>query len=312
MKTVNRFTGIAVATGGFALILALVVGCETTPKMPVVLDSNSPIAMYYTNDFSTDFNAYRAAFNSGNTNQATALRNAMINRIRVEIEGNYRDFEAKLFSDRQSFLTFSDFVELGLAGATTIAVGERTKTVLAAILTAVKGARLSVDKNWFREKNTEIVIASMQAERNKKLEMIEKKVTGNAMEYTFEEAWVDLIEYFYAGTLEAGVQALGVETGKNAADAKAATKQATQARIEKFTIFKATPIQISHTRALTQKVAELKQQNDVAEAKRILNELHITPGPDEQIFDQLQAQVRAASRKGPDAVDALMKPFGVE
>ncbi|MBI4326239.1 MAG: hypothetical protein HY674_13390 [Chloroflexi bacterium] len=299
------------AVVGF-FIAAFDTGCTTTPRLPKVLDSTTPILMYATNEFLTDFKMYKEAFNNENTNRATALRNAMFHRINGEIEGNYRDFEAKLFSGRESFHTAADFIELGLAGATTILIGERSKTVLAAILTAVKGARLSVDKNWFRERTTESIIASMQSERNKKMEVIEKKLIGNAMEYPFEEAWVDLIEYFYAGTLEGGIQALTVETGKTAATAKAARKKAAESRAESFTIFKATEGQIIRTKALTQKVRELKEKKNAAEARRILQALGVPPGPDDKLFDQLQGQIREAVKKGPESVEALSKTFGIQ
>jgi hypothetical protein len=300
----------------FVMLLASallgIVGCQSTPKMPETMGGSSSLLRYYTNEFWSDFANYKGAFIHGDTNMATSIRNAMMNRIRVEIEGNYRDFEANLFTGRETFLTASDFVELGLAGATTIVVGERAKTVLAAILTAVQGARLSIDKNWFREKNIEIVIASMQAERNQKMELIEKKLTGNAMEYPFEEGWVDLIDYFYAGTLEAGIQALGIEAGKTAADAKAANRAATTNRVSHFTAVKKTKKEINKRAALTNKVDALRSAGKKDDALKIAKALNIAVPPGADVFELLQDKIREADDKGEEAVDALLGPFGVQ
>jgi len=252
------------------------VGCaSTSPRIPKAVDYDNALTMYSTNTFTDDLAKYRSAFETGNTNVATRLRDAMIQRIRVEIEINYRQFELSLFSSRATFATGADWVELGLAGAATITGGEHAKTVLAGILTALKGGRLSVDKNWFREKTTETIISAMQAERNKKLLLITGKMAANeAMHYTFEEAWADLVDYFYAGTLEAGIQALAVETGKAAANAKDDFQKAEKLRIP--TLAKASPEAIATVEQLTDRLTELQKNDDKPEAKRIVDALQIT------------------------------------
>src|SRR6266511_4274622 len=108
-----------------AITIIALVGCaSTSPKMPKAVDYDSTLTIYSTNAFVGDLDKYRSAFNEGKTNLATRLRDAMIQRIRVEIEINYRQFELALFSDRAAFATGADWVELGLAGATTITGGE--------------------------------------------------------------------------------------------------------------------------------------------------------------------------------------------
>ena len=285
---------------GFVTCLALattvigLVGCaSTSPRIPKAVDYDNALTMYSTNTFGGDLAKYRSAFEKGDTNRATRLRDAMIQRIRVEIEINYRQFELSLFSSRATFATGADWVELGLAGATTITGGEHAKTVLAGILTALKGGRLSVDKNWFREKTTETIISSMQAERSKKLLLITGKMAaGDAMHYTFEEAWADLVDYFYAGTLEAGIQALAVETGKTAADAKGDFQKAEKKRID--TLAKASIETIITVEKLTDRLGQLFDKKDEQEAKRVVDELKIERAPGKTDFDLLR-----------DAIDAL-------
>jgi hypothetical protein len=152
----------------------------------------------------------------------------------------------------------------------------------------------------------------MQAERNKRMELMQRKLTGNAMEYTFEEAWVDLIDYFYAGTLEAGVQALTIETGKSAADAKRANAQAVSNRVATFTALKKSRVEINKREALTDKVKALKEQGKKEDAARILNGLGVSPRTGADVFDQLQDAVRDADDQGEEAIDKLLGPFGIK
>lgn len=196
-------------------------GCSTVngPRVPKALDFNGSSTNLSTAAFQTNLKEYSVEMNKKTTvgyTNATFLRDQMINSIRVEIEMNYRSFEQNLYSGRASFNTAADITELALAGAATITHGEQAKTVISAVLLAAKGSRLSYDKNFFREKTTEAIIASMQSERSKKLTQIINGMGLNAEKYPFEQAWVDLVDFFYAGTIEGGLLALTSDAGNNA------------------------------------------------------------------------------------------------
>ncbi len=152
---------------------------------------------------------------------ASFYRDVMINRIRADIRDHSGTFEETLRQNIAEWATSADFVELGLAAATTITGGESAKTVLAAILTAIKGARLSVDKNFFRERTTEAIISALRSTRLAQDAAIVGKMSDlGADKYTFEEAWNDLVDLYYAGTLTSGFQTLAEEAGAKAIDAE--------------------------------------------------------------------------------------------
>lgn len=158
----------------------------------------------------------RAAYAS-----ASFYRDVMINRIRADIRDHSGTFEETLRQNIAEWATSADFVELGLAAATTITGGESAKTVLAAILTAIKGARLSVDKNFFRERTTEAIISALRSTRLAQDAAIMGKMSDlGADKYTFEEAWNDLVDLYYAGTLTSGFQTLAEEAGTRATEAE--------------------------------------------------------------------------------------------
>lgn len=213
-----------------AIFLTLIVhaGCLARldkPRAPRPLDRNEISVLYSINEFTGHYRAYQAAIDS-DLPKARRLRNLMINRIRTDIELNYREYESRLFFNRGETNLGGDFLELGLAFAGAVSKGERVKSVLHSVLAGVKGTRLSYDKNFFREKTIEIIVSKMQASRTDvKNRILEKMNKLPADLYPFEDAWVDLAEFFYAGTLQGGIQALANEAGKAAVDAQAETRK---------------------------------------------------------------------------------------
>lgn len=282
------------------ILIATAVGCNSiSPTVPASLDYTNYLTIYSIDTFAIDLANYRTLIEKNNLVAATSLRNAMIHRIRVEIEINYRKFELSLFSSRATFSTISDWTELGLAGATTVVGGDQAKTVMAGILTALKGGRLSVDKNWFRERATEAIISAMQSERSKKLLLITGKMSsGNALQYPFEEAWADLVDYFYAGTLESGIQALAVDAGKTTANAKTDFQNAERQRIA--VLSKASLQQIATAEMLTLRLGEIFKKNDLTEAKRIVNELQIPRVDGKTDFEILDDAIKSLTPNDAD------------
>jgi len=297
----------------FTILLSVLwlAGCSTTgPELPKVLRSGGSTVAYTADDFNGDQKLYRDAYKAAKTNEATIFRDSMIQRIRVEMDLTYHTFEGQLYDDRALLNTGSDWVELGLAGATTAFGGQTTKTALAAILTGFKGARLSFDKNWFREKTTETILSSMESERNKKLLLITGKMTAsNAMQYTFDEALADLLDYFYAGTLQGALQTMSVQTGKAAADSKTEISDSTKKRIEMLQ--KAGLPEILTVEQLTDRLGELARAKDVTEATRILSALPtpITPKPGDDVFKLLQEQIRTLNPNDKTTIAAFAKAF---
>jgi hypothetical protein len=280
--------------GGLLLLLGALAGagCRTTggPDLPALVDPAKSAVRYTPEQFKQDAIDYRAALASNDARKATMLRDGMINRVRLEIDGNYHIFEQRIFATRAAFATGADWVELFLAGATAAVGGEQSKTILGIVLTGVKGARLSLDKNFFREKTTETLLASMQGERTKRLALLTRKMTeGDASQYSWDEAWVDLLDYFYAGTLESGLLAIAAQAGAEATVGKAAVRDAEQKRVDKFSLQAATQEEILEVRELTRRLGTLDKET----ARRILDELRIQHGPNDDPLELLRGQIDA-------------------
>lgn len=311
------------ATLAVSLVLAAMLsGCSTVngPKIPKSLDSNGLISNFSTNTFQASLKEYMAAMKKETYPRAQVLRDQMINSIRVEIEMNYRNFEQQLYNGRAGFNTVADITELLLAGAATITHGEEAKTVISAVLLAAKGSRLSYDKNFFREKTTEAIIASMQSERSKKLAQIIDSMNLPVQEYPFEKAWVDLVDFFYAGTVEGGLLALTSDAGNNAVTSKGKLQKVEDDRIERIKLSSATATEIKTTGELTDEVGKLADATDQAAARAkaidILTKLKKdgvtidfkSTDTNEQLYRKLQDQIDAATGN-PRLQPKLTKAF---
>lgn len=317
------FTVIAMICG---LSAAGCVARLDKPNVPKALSRDFAATLYSIPAFCEHYNAYRKAVGLSETSttctpattktpaaagvsasqtadplKARQLRDFMINRIRVDIEVNYREYESRLFFSRGETNLGGDFLELGLAFAGTVSKGERVKSVLASALSGVRGTRLSYDKNFFREKTIEIIVSQMQTSREEvKNRILDKMNRLPAKEYSFEAAWVDLAELFYSGTLQGGIQALANQAGKAAVDAKAESK-----RLE--VIRTATPDELITIEKITDSYELLRARynavrNDaalskpfVSQAKAVLAEMKVDltgTETDARIFELLEEEFR--------------------
>jgi hypothetical protein len=208
------------------------------PKIPKLLSTSSPLVLYTTEAFQKDYAAYKAAVvacsKPSALEECTAkgIRDAIINRIKLDIELNYREYASQLFVGRASSNVGLDSLELGLSTAATLAGAAGTKTILAGILTGGKGIRLSIDKNFFAERTTPIILGRMEVLRESVANDLKSKMTLSVAEYPLEEAWNDLVEFFYAGTLAAGIQALANDMGQAAGEMKAQRSLRLQKRMK--------------------------------------------------------------------------------
>jgi len=206
------------------VLITCLTGCVhiNRPPIPATLDPGNQ-AKYSVDAFNQAYTNYQQLLQSGEYEKAKLQRDSIINRIEVDVEGNYREYEGKLSSTRATVDTLSDVTQLGLSAETGVIGNVDIKDMLAASLTAFKGSKLSFDKNFFREKTTEILISKMQASRDKVRNRITTKMALPVQQYAFEEAWRDLVEFFYSGTLQSALVQLANDAG---ADAAAAKKQA--------------------------------------------------------------------------------------
>lgn len=234
----------------FALLISSAVfftGCPANkPKVPAVITEK--LISYEVGRFVADYDAYNelvcekknlstkdsqgkpTATTPCNKklDEAWRVRNAIIFRLKRNIDALYKDFESDLYFHRATWNFLGDTTELLAATAINITNGERVKNIISVALTAFKGGRKSLDSNLFREKTTEVLISKMRASRDRVMTDIKKKMINDADSYQLDEALGDLINYFYAGTLQSSLQELAQDASD---DAKAAKKDLLEVKV---------------------------------------------------------------------------------
>ena len=286
-------TKLIIILASLTALVCFITGCAShQPVIPHALSAAGVLGRYSTNRFEVDYAKYLGLIGEAKTNEARLVRDRMVDAIRIEIEMQYRTFEQDFYKGRAEISWVSDMTELGLSAATAVVGGEATKAALGAILTGFKGARLSAEKNFFREKTTEVVVSAMQAERSRKLALILQKMGLGVDQYPFEDAAVDLVEFFYAGTVEGALQNLAIETGQKAMVEKDALR-----KVQKERISVVKPIESEQQMAdkIQLRIKELRDSADTATAQAaaqaILKKLNVNV-PDDQAIKQLTDEHR--------------------
>jgi hypothetical protein len=207
------------------------------------------------------------------------------------------------------FETVADAVGMGLTAAATVLGGQEIKTILSATATGTQGTRISITKNYLREKTTEVLLTAMRATRREKANLIlEKMAKLSVVDYTLEEARVDLTSYFYAGSLQDALLVVTAETGAKEKTAVEKEKDITERRLAA-----ATPQDVQNVEQVRTRFNELKAVNNVAEARAILGRLNVTipdAATDAQIFDLLDGEIRKTIFDA-SLRPALFKAFGL-
>jgi hypothetical protein len=288
---------LAVVWLGLACLLGCSGSSSLEPVQPAILQGPSSLGSYTVDQLNKDYQAYLDEMAKPNRGGAREIRDRIVNRTRTEVFSTYSDFEAHFEKRVADMETLADFGELGVATATTITGGESVKTILAASLTALKGARLSLEKNYLKQKTTDLLIARMRAARVEQETVILGKLTTlDVDKYPMEEAWTDLVVLYYAGTLPNAFQKLNAEAGaaeKNATDKQQAVNEA------RAPILKSTREKVDATRELMQRILALSE----SQASTVLESLHIARPADKSARLTLRDEAEkalAAAMPGDD------------
>lgn len=244
--------------------IMLLTGCPNSPDKPAALTA---FLTRERQNLEALEGQYNSAYEAGDLETARRRRNTITRNLMNLIDHNYNDFESHLARRRANDNILFDGIELGAAAATGITNGERAKNIISIGLTAFKGGRKSIDQNVFRERTTEAIISKMREARANLNNSIEEKLQASVETYPLEKAYGDVIEYFFAGTLQNGLQNLVQDAGQAAASAVEAATRNEELRI-------ASEVELDLSTRIRQKITQLarelrsndKQKADAARA----------------------------------------------
>jgi hypothetical protein len=298
-----------------SLALLAACGCRNTmgPKMPQAMSAPS-VADYKAADFTADVSSYRAKVASSDMAGALTIRNQIAYRVMGDIEANYSSFEMNLTTQRAGFETGSDVIQLGMSAAATLVGASDVKNILTASLTGFQGVRTSIDKNFFQQKTTESIISQMRATRKtKQAQLITSLAQRDVASYPWDAVWIDLVDFYYAGTVPSALVEIASNAGTKADDASTTLKKA----IDSLTV--TTPAQAKQSISNRSAYEKLKTEvasgdtANVAKAadslRKILTGYGSTPASDATTADLLAAFKQAIADSATD--DAKLAKLSV-
>lgn len=159
-------------------------------------------------------------------------RNQIMDDLIYLIDVNYHQFESEFFISRASFNTTTDLAILGLGGAGALVDSSGTQAILAAISGGIGGARVSINKNFFREQSANALISTMRATRKAKLNFLRDAQTLSLSDYPISRALGDIVDYYNAGTIVGALESITSEAGKKEQTAAAEIEKKVQKKIE--------------------------------------------------------------------------------
>jgi hypothetical protein len=212
----RRFSIIMVLAG-----MAMATGCASITGYPSrstnTSDDLSALAIYNKSEVIAFYNASSNSVRNGKAQKD--YRNEVVNGRLAAIDIQYNLYQQSLYEQGIGTNILTDWVILGLGGATTVVGGAATKAALGAAITGITGAKVSIDKNAYFDKTLPALVAKMQATRKEVLVRLRTGLNKDVDVYPLTQALVDLEDYYNAGTIPgaiAGVTASANADGKKA------------------------------------------------------------------------------------------------
>ena len=260
------------------VVLGLLAGCTTlrsggSPRPSFNIKSDiKDLAAHF--ESSASITGYYQAPSEAARNQFIVGRLALINL-------RYLQWIRNLTRDRQLLDSATSISLLGLtlAGAT-VPLAE-TKTILSTIAAGITGSQDVINETYYFQKSIPALVAQMNAERQRKLIPILKGTKKPPEDYSFEQAVVDLHNYFLAGTFMGAIQAIQQQA---AVEGEKASERIQEIR-------RPTKVQIKEAENLTDAVARMTEA-DRGKMIMLIRTYNPEATPAED-FERLKSQVQA-------------------
>jgi hypothetical protein len=273
-----------------SLVLLVTLGVfveAVAQKKPQILDSTAAFSPNNKHYYSELARSYKTHLDNGELPEALLVRNRLVFVAVEQIDLNFYEFQKGTRKKRALLQTLLDILEIGAKSAIAITNGERAKTLIAEGLGFLQLSRTAANNNYsLRE--TQILFNKMVAKRSDVLANIMTNSVKTIEEYPLEFAFIEVIGYYKAGTLDGAMENLSIDTG---AEANQSTRNLEQIKI-------ATPEQLESSIVLRATLADLftKLESDDATVRRSAS-------------DRLKAGLKAVPELlddlPPDAVDHL-------
>lgn len=235
--------------------------------------------------------------------QRTRSRDKIVYKVAAEIDKAYITFKNSFFGERATGQTTMDIAQIGLTSAGTLA-GAGAVNILSAIATGLAGSRLSFDKNFFKEKSTDLLVSRMDGLRAEQWIRIKLKLSRNDDTYSFYELERDLLDYYDRGSLAAAFQNIIDESGAANKKADNEIKDQIRPKYGEFIGTSDAPEKLKNIESLFIKWRDLgSAEAKETRAKKIIDEF--------KLLDKNATDTSAAEKNSSSKSDLVAYLYGI-
>jgi hypothetical protein len=139
------------------------------------------------------------------TTRNASQRNAATYKLMALADLRYMQFRNEIIANRKNTLAVSNGLQLmtDIAATLTDAVGVKDNYI--ALSALLNGGETIYDKEYLFDRTIEALIAQMDANRKAKQVQIYRALNQSIAQYPAHAALADVLDYYYAGTLNAAV-----------------------------------------------------------------------------------------------------------
>jgi len=210
---------IKLTAGAFLTVAILMqVGCATIrgfPEPPATSSAASPKIGWQLSASAIEL--YNAETDA---TKKKAIRNEIIDARMAEIDNKFGDYERAIYKEGIGSGVGTDWVLLGITAGATVSRVENTKTLLAALATALVGGQASFDKRALFEKTMPALMAQMVAERETVRATIREGEDLPVENFTWSAAESELKKFEFAGSIPGAIANISQDAGEKANKAK--------------------------------------------------------------------------------------------
>jgi hypothetical protein len=144
--------------------------------------------------------------------QDAPARNKLVYRLIFLSDYRFSKYQSDLVLGKATRDSFVDLSVFGLTSAATLLTPGSATQVLSAIASGFSFSRSNIEKNFFQNQATPVLIAKMMALRKEKFNEIVSRLNLPYEKYPTELAIIDVLDYYNRGTMTGALQAISGDT----------------------------------------------------------------------------------------------------
>lgn len=133
----------------------------------------------------------------------------------LAVDLNFNVFEHAIAGENIRVNLYHDIGTIALGTAGVLVPAVQVKSVLAAVSAGLTGAKGAINKQVFFDQSMPVLLVKMQANRKEVLLKLMRGMSQPPESYPLMQGFIDLEEYYNAGTIPGALQAIAAQAGSD-------------------------------------------------------------------------------------------------